>query len=53
MASNSLFGLLTFSEVSENLVLLAQTIVAFPLYPIIFALVRTYFKCKAHTLKEL
>ncbi len=48
MASNFSFGLVAFSEVSEILVLLAQTIVAFPLYILLFGgLVRTYFKCKA------
>ncbi len=31
MSSNFSFGLVAFSEVSEILVLLAQTIVAFPL----------------------
>ncbi len=38
MASNFSFGLVAFSEVNEHdeiLVLLVQTIVAFPLYPII------------------
>ncbi len=35
MASNFSFGLVTFSEVNEILVLLAETILAFPLFPII------------------
>ncbi len=35
MDSNFSFGLVVFSEVKEILVLLVQTIVAFPLYPII------------------
>ncbi len=35
MASNFSFGLVAFSEVSGILVLIAQTISAFPLYPII------------------
>ncbi len=35
IASNFSFGLVAFSEVNDILVLLAQTIVAFPLYPII------------------
>ncbi len=35
MASNFSFGLVAFSEVNGILVLLAQGIVAFPLYPII------------------
>ncbi len=34
MASNFSFGLVVFSEVNEIFVLLAQTIVAYPLYPI-------------------
>ncbi len=37
MASNFSFGLVAFSEVNGILVLLAQTIVAFPLYPIILS----------------
>ncbi len=36
MASNFLFRLVAFSEVNEILVFLAQQIVAFPPYPIIF-----------------
>ncbi len=36
-ASNFSFGLVAFSKVNEILVLLAQTIVAFPLYPIILS----------------
>ncbi len=32
MDINFSFGLVTFSEVNEILVLLAQTIIAFPLY---------------------
>ncbi len=35
MANNFSFGLVPFSEVNGILVLLAQTIVAFLLYPII------------------
>ncbi len=35
MASNFSFGLVVFSEVNEILVLLAQIIKNFPLYPII------------------
>ncbi len=35
MASNFTFGLVTISEINENLVLLAQTIIYFFLYPII------------------
>ncbi len=35
MASNFSFGLVAFSKVNGILVLLAQTIVVFPLYPII------------------
>ncbi len=35
MASNFSFRLVEFSEFNEILVLLAQTIVVFPLYPII------------------
>ncbi len=35
MANNFSFGLVALSEVNEILVLLAQTIVAFLLYPII------------------
>ncbi len=35
MASNFSLGLVAFSEVNGILVLLAQTIVSFPLYPII------------------
>ncbi len=35
MASNFSFGLVVFSDVSEILVLLAQTILTFPLFPII------------------
>ncbi len=38
MASNFSFGLVAFSEVNGILVLLAQTIVAFPLYHIILGL---------------
>ncbi len=34
MASNFSFGLVVFSDVNEILVLLAQTILAFPLYSI-------------------
>ncbi len=34
MTSNFSFGLIAFPEVNGILVLLAQTIVAFPLYPI-------------------
>ncbi len=37
MASNFSFGLVAFSEVNEILVLLAQTIVAYLLYPIILS----------------
>ncbi len=35
MASNFSFGLVVFSEVNGILVLLAQTIVTFPLYTVI------------------
>ncbi len=35
MASDFSFGLVAFSEVKEIIVLLAQTILASPLYPII------------------
>ncbi len=44
MASNFTFGLVVISEVNEILVLLAQTIILFSLYPIIFGLVRTHVK---------
>ncbi len=47
MVSNFSFGLVAFSEVNGILVLLAQTIVSFPLYPIILELVRTQFESKA------
>ncbi len=42
MASDFKFGLVAISEVNEILVLLAQTIVSFSLYPIIFASVDTF-----------
>ncbi len=41
MASNFTFGLVAIPEVSEILVLLAQTIVLFSLFPLIFGLVRS------------
>ncbi len=47
---NYIFGLVATFGVNEILVLLAQTIVHFPLYPIILRLVRTHFECK--TLQE-
>ncbi len=36
MAGNFSFALVAFSEVNEILLLQAQTIIAFPLYPIIW-----------------
>ncbi len=38
MTSNFSFGLVAFSDVNGILVLLAQTIITFPLYPIILGL---------------
>ncbi len=45
MASNFTFGQVVISEVNEILVLLAQTIILFSLYPIIFGVGRRHVKC--------
>ncbi len=44
MGSNFIFGLVAISEVNGILVLLAQIILLFSLYPIMFGLVRTHFE---------